>query len=147
MTSRSRRSAAQPIFGSSIILIPRAESTLRVGAMAVHHWYACSYWCRRPIHAPPFTVLSPSNPVLVQRATDVITYIARRFAGTPLELTPLIASALRALGAKEDSLVFMGVQAAEVPYQKLSVSNREMYLTRLVSIAKAFIEYVACLHP
>lgn len=110
--------------------------------MAILHRYGLPLSSSFIVILIPCAVLSPSKPLLVQRATDVLTYAARRFAGTTLELSPLVVSALVAFGAKEESLASIGTEAVDVSFGKLSPLQRRVCLTRLVYVIKCFIEYV-----
>ena len=83
-------------------------------------------------------VLSSSNELLVQRAIAVITSIARKSEWSPLEISPLLASCLRALGAKEDSLAY-STRTVEIHVRRVPLLLRGYAVEKLLSVVAPFV--------
>ena len=68
----------------------------------------------------------------------IITFIARRCAGTPVEVAPLFASSLHALGAKTENLVNLP-QNVEI-HARCSPLLRGYMLSKLLQVIEAFVK-------
>ncbi|KAI0093078.1 hypothetical protein BDY19DRAFT_921876 [Irpex rosettiformis] len=82
-------------------------------------------------------ILSSCTELLAQRAMAIITFVSRRCTGTPHGISSLLSSCLRALGAKEDSLVDMP-QRVEV-FVRSSLLLRGYSVSKLLQIVGVFI--------
>lgn len=102
---------------------------------------ALLYMCIILADVMSIPALSSLNDLLTQRSIAMITYIARRFTGTPIEVSPLVISCLRALGANSESLSYVSSHDMNMNIC-CSTLLRERAAARLVHIIQVFAVYV-----